>query len=245
MNKRHSKSTAQPAEIIKLINLSNSNPFTNQIFIAGSNQAAEEVSQMIPGMEYPTITAAPLKSKYAKGKPQEASQQSTHRGNLSADTFNSMTAEYLNQTSFDNLSNINIQPHDISILIFSTIRTDTDKLREATQQASISRKNYPAYRKGNNAQADFPPISHGSEEYPQELIADVSQFITPTEVLREVNQQAPTQHEHILTDASINSATVEEERKKRRKRRRKRKEEKKKKNEILAKNANDTQTTTH
>jgi hypothetical protein len=123
MSKRHSHPTAQPAEINNLINIPNSNPFTNQTFITGSNQAAEQPSRQ---------------PHWNPGKPREASQQtSTHRENLSDDTFNSMTAEFLNQTSFDNLSNINIQPHDISILISPTITTATGKLREATQQASI------------------------------------------------------------------------------------------------------------
>ena len=89
MNKRHPQEAVQYSEIYNLLNLPNLNSLTNQNFIAGPNQAAEEASQLIPGTEFSIIPAAPLielgestsnsqeimSTIRATGQPWEATQQ--------------------------------------------------------------------------------------------------------------------------------------------------------------------------
>ena len=89
MNKRHPQEAVQYSEINILLNLPNLNSLTNQNFIAGPNQAAEEASQLIPGTEFSIIPAAPLielgestsnsqeimSTIRATGQPWEATQQ--------------------------------------------------------------------------------------------------------------------------------------------------------------------------
>jgi hypothetical protein len=162
MNKRHPKAAVQHSKINILLNLPNLNSLTNQNFIAGPNQAAEEASQLIPGTEFSIITAAPLielgestsnsqeimPTIQATGQPWEATQQTF----VPHGTTPAVAQQF---TEGNNSSGIKLgELTSNSQEIMPTIQA-TGQPWEVTQQTSVPHGTTPAvaqqFTEGNNS----------------------------------------------------------------------------------------------
>jgi hypothetical protein len=189
MNNRHPQAANQNAESNNLIYLSIPNSLTNQIFIAGPNQAAKEAFQLIPRTEFSFITAAQLELATTTGKPREATQQAlTHRGIISAGILNISATEVPTQQLIDNSVDANVQTNESISLSSLMTATATGQVRTATQQVSTSCNNKSADHTGIHAQTETFPIINGLGEHRQDPIGNLVQLILATGQLWEATQ---------------------------------------------------------